>query len=268
MIKCIVRHRTRAPRRHRRRLNAPPTRRELGRRNAVRHPAIAKSPNPTQRQFRPANPRHPRSQPLRICGQPDRARRLHRLRLKRHPRETIKPAVERLAILRPQMPQHLHMLDHPPPPVRRILPERAAFRLPRRIAAAACARHQPRTPARQHVQTCPFISKRPRFPQGKTAHARRPEQHPFGPPCHRRQQRQRIEPPIDEQRVADPHAVDQRASLGRVRHAQQVARRAHAQQHATVGKSDAEPQCHRPHATTARCPRKHRNDTTFIQSPR
>src|SRR5207253_7577334 len=73
-------------------------------------------------------------------------------------------------------------------------------------------------------------------------------------------QRQRIEPPVDEQRVTAPNRIHQRRCFDRVGKLEQVAGRAKSDQHATVRQRDAE--LHRPRPSSITAMKSHCTSTS------
>jgi hypothetical protein len=136
--------------------------------------------------------------------------------------------------------QHAHILDHALAPLARRYAERRALRLPQRARAAAGAGHQAGAAVGQDIERGPFVGEDERIAQRERAHAGRPDEHALGAPRHRRQQGERIEAAIDEQRVAAPDRIERRARLDRVGEREQVARAAQPDQHAAVRQRDAE----------------------------
>src|SRR5262249_61090432 len=63
---------------------------------------------------------------------------------------------------------------------------------------------------------------------------------PFGPPRPRREQRQRIETAVDEQRIAAPNRIHRRARLDRIGEREEVAGAAKADRDAAIRQRDTE----------------------------
>ncbi len=206
----------------------------------MRHPAVRDRADARERKLRAAEIGLLVRQPLGIRRQPDRTRRLQRLGFERDVGEICELARERLVVLRPEVPQDVDILDHPLAPFSRRDVERGALRLPQRTRAAAGADDKPRAAVRQHVERGPFIGEDERIAQRERAHAGRAEQHPLGPSRHRREQRQRIEAAIDEQRIAAPNQIHHRACLDRIGEREEIAGAAKPERYAAVRQRDAE----------------------------
>ena len=198
------------------------------------HPAVGDHADAGQRTLGAAGIGLSLRQPLGIGREPDRTRVLDRLRLERDVGEIDEAAGERLVVLAPEVAQHTDVLDHPLTPLVRRDAQRRGLRLPERPGAAAGAGHQPGTAVRQDVERGPFVGEDQRIAQRERAHASRPQQHPFGAPGDRGQQRQGIESAIDEQRVPAPDRIHHRRGLDGIRQGEQVARAAKPHQHAAV----------------------------------
>ena len=97
-----------------------------------------------------------------------------------------------------------------------------------------------RAPARQHVERGPLVGQHHGISQRERAHAGGAQENPFGAAGNRGEQGQRIEPAIDEQRVAAPDRIHVRRGFHRVGEFEQRPGRGQAHQDAAVGKCDAE----------------------------
>jgi hypothetical protein len=138
------------------------------------------------------------------------------------------------------MPQDMDVLDHPLAPFARGDAKRGRLHLPDRPRATAGTDDKPRAAVRQDVERGPFIGQDERVAQRERTHAGRADAHPFGASRDRREQRQRIEARIDEQRIAAPHRIQQRTCLDRIGEREQIAGAAKPEWHRPVRKRDAE----------------------------
>ncbi len=139
----------------------------------MRHPAVGDAAHAPEREVRAAGVGLAVRQPLGVGRKPDRTRVLHRLGLQRQAGEFHELALERLVVLRPEMPQHMHVLDHVLAPVVGLDAHRRRFRLPQRPRAAAGAGDQPGAAIRQHVERGPFVGEHQADRAAQTSPCRR-----------------------------------------------------------------------------------------------
>ena len=145
----------------------------------VRHPAVGDASDTFEREGGATGAALSAGQAGGICRQPDRARRLHRLRFQRDAAEADKAALERFVVARPKMAQHVDVLDHAAPALSRRDVHCRRLGIPR-AAAAARTHRQPGAAMRQHVERGPFVGEHTWIAQCERSHAGGAEKHGLG----------------------------------------------------------------------------------------
>ena len=204
----------------------------------MRHPPVRDRADARKCHVRPAGIGLSFRQPLGVRRQPDRTRRLHRLRFERHVGKIRELSGERRVVLGPEMTKDMDVLDHPLASLSRHNVHRGALRLPQGTRPSARAGDQAGAAIRQHIERGPFIGKDEGIAQRERSHAGGAQQHPFGPPGHGGEQRQCIDATVHEQRVSAPNRIHRGTSLDRVRQHEKIARAAKPDQHPAVRKRD------------------------------